>query len=280
MAELEASGPTRRKALWLMGGIGLVVLAADDVALRRPPPHSAGRGPGTPALLAPKPPSPSPSPKPVPVVRPAPWTSAPLTATVHPLRHLTEIAPAPPPAALALTIDDGPHPEWTPQILDLLAEHQVKASFFMISEMAREYSGLARRVADAGHQVSNHSRTHPLPFDGLSPKKLRTEIVDAQKEIADITGVLPALFRAPGGGWSKRAHTLMREHGMLPVDWSIDPSDWQRPGARSIRRSMLQGKAGDIILCHDGGGDRSQTVTALRTVVPKLKKRGLTFTAL
>ncbi|WP_245679301.1 polysaccharide deacetylase family protein [Actinomadura hibisca] len=280
MVDVGTSGPTRRKALWLMGAVGLVALGADDVRhspsavaqSRRPTPVP----PPTPSAS----PSPTPTPKPVPVVRPAPWTPEKLTATVQPLRHLPEIAPAPPVTALALTIDDGPDPDWTPQILDLLAEHQVKASFFMISEMAREYPKLARRVADAGHQVSNHSRTHPLPFDSLSPKRLRTEIVDAQKEIADITGVLPALFRAPGGGWSKRAYTIMGDHGMLPVDWSIDPSDWKKPGARSIRRSMLQSKAGDIILCHDGGGDRSQTVAALRTVVPTLKRRGLAFTAL
>ncbi|WP_433476376.1 polysaccharide deacetylase family protein [Spirillospora sp. CA-142024] len=225
MAEVKMSGPTRRKALRLMGVVGLVALGADDVA-RSPAAAAQPRRPATPPLSVVKQPSSPPTPKPVPVVRPASWTAEKLTATVHPLRHLPEIVPAPAPAALALTIDDGPDPQWTPRILDLLAEQQVKASFFMISEMAREYPGLARRVADAGHQVSNHSRTHPLPFGALSPKRLRAEIVDAQKEIADITGVLHHTRRIRVLGAT--AHPTAARVARRPGTWS---RTWRTPAA-------------------------------------------------
>ncbi|POM26506.1 Peptidoglycan-N-acetylglucosamine deacetylase [Actinomadura rubteroloni] len=279
MGESEHNRPTRRRALLLLGGAaGLAAFGADAARV------NVSRIAAPPLVPGPRPrpvlhPSPTPTPKPVPKPRPAPWTSTPLTTTQHPVYYLNQLSPAPPPNSIALSIDDGPHPSWTPRVLDLLAEHDVKASFCMIGEQVAEYPKIVQRVAAAGHQICNHTWTHPdLP--GLPEKRLRREIAHTHDKISQVAGIVPTLFRAPGGGWSKAVYEMVAEYDMLPLDWSVDPRDWSRPGVGHIRKTLLNAKAGSILLCHDGGGDRSQTLSALKTVIPKLKKRGLVFTAL
>ncbi|MGW4466247.1 polysaccharide deacetylase family protein [Micromonospora sp. NPDC004704] len=178
---------------------------------------------------------------------------------------------------IALTIDDGPHPEWTPRMLDLLARHQVRATFFLIGDRVREQPELARRVLAAGHTIGNHSMSHPQPFAALSPQRMRAEISRTQDEIVDATGVRPRLFRAPGGNWSRDVLRASADLGLSAVDWTVNPSDWRSPGVRRITRKLSRGRAGQVLLCHDGGGDRSQTVEALETVLPRLLDRGLRF---
>jgi peptidoglycan-N-acetylglucosamine deacetylase len=191
-----------------------------------------------------------------------------------------DLLPSAPPNAIALTIDDGPQLEWTPKVLDLLAEHQVKATFSLIGIQVKQFPSLARRIVESGHLLCNHTMTHPLDLPSLSTKKINAEITEAHVRIADATGVAPRLFRSPGGAWSRKVFEAAAKHGMVPIDWDIDPRDWSRPGTRHIRQSMLKAKGGDILLCHDGGGDRSETLKALRVVLPTLKKRGLQFVAL
>jgi peptidoglycan/xylan/chitin deacetylase (PgdA/CDA1 family) len=261
-----------------MGAAGLAALSADGVRRTAKPPHTAAPRPTSPGAR----PRAIIHPKPTPAPRPPSWTSAPVTATKPktPIRDLNELVPAPPPKTIALTIDDGPSPIYTPRVLDLLAEHEVHATFFIIGEQVKEFPKVTRRIADAGHQVCNHTMTHPLSLGHLSTKRVREEIVEAHDRIAQVTGIVPTFFRAPGGNWSKATMDTIAEHGMLPIDWAVDPRDWSRPGVGHIRRTLLTAKAGNILLCHDGGGDRSQTVKALKSVIPKLKKRGLTFVAL
>ncbi len=196
------------------------------------------------------------------------------------MHSLRDLAPAAPGNAVALTIDDGPHPEWTPKMLDLLAEHEVLATFSLIGWQVQRFPKLAERIVRAGHQLCNHTMHHPMPFDRLSPRRVTAEIADAQHRISDTTGVAPRLFRSPGGAWSRQVVHTADEHGMIPVDWDIDPRDWSRPGTRHIADSMLACRPGAILLCHDGGGDRSETLKALRTVIPRLKHRGLSFVSL
>ncbi|MGP4022744.1 polysaccharide deacetylase family protein [Actinomadura sp. 3N407] len=222
----------------------------------------------------------TPTPTPTPTPRPAAWTPAKLTALETPVRELSQLSPAPPPNSIALTLDDGPHPKWTPRILDLLAEEEVHATFFIVGEQVKEHPRITRRIADAGHQICNHTETHPMSIARMPEKKVRREIVDAHDRIADATGVVPRFFRSPGGAWSKTVLELTAENDMLPIDWAVDPRDWARPGVRRIRKALLKGKDGNILLCHDGGGDRFQTLKALEDAIPKLKKRGLTFIAL
>ncbi|MFF5261848.1 polysaccharide deacetylase family protein [Actinomadura viridis] len=261
-----------------MGAAGLATLAADSAGASTTPRTAA---PGTRRRAVPHP-SPSPTPTPTPTPRPAPWTPARLTAVKPktPIRDLKELVPPPPDRTIALTIDDGPNPTWTPRVLDLLAEHQVHATFFIIGEQVKEYPRLTQRIAAAGHQICNHTMTHPLSFDGLSRKRLKKEIGEAHDLIAQTSGIVPTFFRAPGGAWSPAVMDVIGEHGMLPIDWAVDPRDWARPGVGRIRKTLMGSDSGDILLVHDGGGDRSQTVRALRGAIPRLKKRGLTFVAL
>jgi peptidoglycan-N-acetylglucosamine deacetylase len=182
--------------------------------------------------------------------------------------------------ALALTIDDGPHPTWTPKVLDLLAEHGVRATFSIVGAQAQAYPKLVRRVVRAGHGLCNHSMTHPQPFGTRSNAAIRREIVGAQAAISDAAGKEPDLFRSPGGSWTEAVLDITDELGLTPVGWSVDPRDWSLPGTTAIEHTLLTARAGDILLCHDGGGNRSQTVTALDAVLPQLQDEGLRFVVL
>jgi peptidoglycan-N-acetylglucosamine deacetylase len=216
-------------------------------------------------------------------LRPAAHSAGPLPpvprrkTAIHGLR---EVRPFSPPNAIALTIDDGPHPEWTPKMLDLLAEHHVKATFSLIGEEVKRFPKLALRIVQSGHMLCNHTMHHPMGIGAMSPRHVDAEIAEAHDRIAQATGVAPRYFRAPGGNWSRAVFGSVARHGMLPIDWDVDPRDWARPGTRHIEHSMLGAKGGDILLCHDGGGDRSETIKALRRVIPALKKRGLAFVIL
>jgi peptidoglycan/xylan/chitin deacetylase (PgdA/CDA1 family) len=204
----------------------------------------------------------------------------PLPARTDAIHRLPDLYPTAPPHAVALTIDDGPQPEWTPKMLDLLAEFDVRATFSLIGIQVKQFPKLAERIVQAGHQLCNHTMNHPLDIGSLSRKKVDREITEAHDRIGHATGVAPKFFRSPGGNWSHAVFHSAARHGMIPIDWDIDPRDWSRPGTGHIKRAMLKATGGDILLCHDGGGDRSETIKALRKVIPQLKKRGLTFVPL
>jgi peptidoglycan/xylan/chitin deacetylase (PgdA/CDA1 family) len=122
--------------------------------------------------------------------------------------------------------------------------------------------------------------THPQPFGCLAPATLHQQIADAQSAITEAGGVAPALFRAPGGDWSAAVLSAVLELQLRPLGWDVDPRDWSRPGTALITHRLLAAQPGDILLCHDGGGDRTQTLESLRTVLPALKARGLRFVRL
>jgi peptidoglycan/xylan/chitin deacetylase (PgdA/CDA1 family) len=122
--------------------------------------------------------------------------------------------------------------------------------------------------------------THPQPFSRRSPAAIRQQITDAQSAIVDAGGVAPTLFRSPGGDWSTVVLSVVAGLRMLPVGWDIDPRDWSRPGVASITSHLLAARPGDILLCHDGGGNRAETIVSLGTVLPALKGRGLAFVTL
>ena len=203
-----------------------------------------------------------------------------IQAAHGPLFRVHDLIPHAPKRAVALTIDDGPNPTWTPRVLDLLAHHEVTATFCLIGIQVRQYPDLVRQIVDAGHQVADHTMHHPVNLCRLPQRRIDAEVGDAHKLIKDVIGVAPKLFRAPGGTWSRKLLRAVSKHDMLPLDWDVDPRDWSRPGTRHIARALLRARAGDILLCHDGGGDRSETLRALRTVIPRLKDRNLQFITL
>jgi peptidoglycan-N-acetylglucosamine deacetylase len=227
-------------------------------------------------------------------------TSAPSSATPHPTRTKTVTAEAQSPKAapkratkagddeplyyvhdgrkrIALTIDDGPSPIYTPQVLKLLEKYGVTAMFSMIGIQARAYPGIAREVADAGHVIANHTWTH-LDLPQLSSASVKDQLSRATGAIHKATGRTPKLFRAPYGAWSPEVLQLCAKARMTPVDWSVDPRDWARPGVNSIVDNIMSNtRTGSIILEHDGGGDRSETVAALSIVLPRLIDAGYRF---
>ena len=181
--------------------------------------------------------------------------------------------------AIALTIDDGPDPVYTPQILRLLALYRVTATFSMIGLHVAAYPDLARAVAEAGHHIANHTWTH-ADLAGLPLHGVQSEITQANQAIEAAVGARPALFRAPYGAWSARVIRECEGLQLTPVDWSVDPRDWSQPGTRSIISTIMhETRPGSIILEHDGGGNRAQTVAALGVVLPWLLQRGYRFVA-
>jgi peptidoglycan-N-acetylglucosamine deacetylase len=178
---------------------------------------------------------------------------------------------------IALTIDDGPNPVYTPQILRLLEKYRVAASFSMIGLEVDTYPGVAREVAAAGHVIANHTWSHP-DMAYLYPVVVADQMNRATDAIHRVTGRVPTLFRAPYGAWSPAVLQQCVKTGMTPLDWSVDPRDWSRPGTASIVRNIMGNtRTGSIILEHDGGGDRSQTVAALKIVLPRLLDAGYHF---
>ncbi|MGB6162721.1 MAG: polysaccharide deacetylase family protein [Pseudonocardiaceae bacterium] len=206
--------------------------------------------------------------------------AAPRAAAVKPASQVHDVRPGIAPDAIALTIDDGPHPLWTPRMLDLLHRNGIRATFSLIGAQAYSFPDLVKRILAEGHDVCNHTMTHPQPFGSSAPETIRQQIADAQSAIVDAGGVPPHLFRAPGGDWSAAVLSAVEDFRMVPIGWDIDPRDWSRPGIALVTSRLLTARPGDILLCHDGGGNRAQTIESLRTVLPVLKGRGLEFVTL
>jgi peptidoglycan-N-acetylglucosamine deacetylase len=178
-------------------------------------------------------------------------------------------------AAVALTFDDGPSPVWTPRILKLLAKYHVHATFCMIGEQVAEYPYLVREVVAAGDTLCNHSWDHDEFMDHSSAHHIRAEMTRTLAALHKAAPGAPVrYYRQPGGNWSRAIVATARSLGMSPLDWSVDPADWQKPPAADIVHDVKSTThPGSIILDHDGGGDRSRTYAALTTLLPYLRHR-------
>ncbi|MFE7672199.1 polysaccharide deacetylase family protein [Streptomyces albidoflavus] len=213
-------------------------------------------------------------------LRPLAGYAAPETARRLPTPVRTKPVLRMPGAAhpMVLTFDDGPDPRYTPPILDLLRRHHVRATFFVCGEMADTQGGLLRRMVDEGHVIGNHSWSHPL-LTRASTAVVRAELERTSEAVERAVGRPPQWMRAPYGAWNRRVFRLGAELGMDAFAWTVDSLDWKEPGTRTIIDQVLGGAGpGVIVLAHDAGGDRSQTVTALRTWLPRLLADGHRFT--
>ncbi|GLX40825.1 hypothetical protein Sros01_68980 [Streptomyces roseochromogenus] len=182
--------------------------------------------------------------------------------------------------AVAITIDDGPDPRWTPQVLQVLRQNHVKATFCMIGTNAQKYPELVRAVAADGHRLCDHSADHDVTMDHKPVAYQRKQILDGKAMIQKaVPGVAVDYYRAPGGAFTPDSRAVATESGMQPLGWSVDPKDWSRPGLPAIV-SAVEGKLPQqpTVLFHDGGGDRSETVAALKQYLPWLSARGYAFT--
>jgi peptidoglycan-N-acetylglucosamine deacetylase len=193
------------------------------------------------------------------------------------------------PRKLAITFDDGPDPRWTPRILDVLKEKRVPATFFVIGLDASQWPQILKREYAEGHAIGNHTYTHPA-FDEVSPTQLRWELNLTQRLIGSTLGAKSILFRPPYGidhqpEYAEEVSLLpvAQDMGYVIVGQKIDPHDWRQPygkqvPAQEIVDSVLRQAAnGNIILFHDGGGDRSETVAALPQIIDKLREEGYEF---
>lgn len=179
---------------------------------------------------------------------------------------------------IALTIDDGPSPTYTPEYLRLLAKLHIKAVFCLIGENVRRYPNLVKQIVAGGHVLCNHTMHHDEHLGTKSVSTIHTDLTATTAAIVKASGgVRPVFFRAPGGNWTSRLLAQSRQVGLTPLDWSVDPRDWSRPGVAHITSVIKNASPGSIILCHDGGGNRTQTYAALQKALPALKSRGLTF---
>jgi peptidoglycan/xylan/chitin deacetylase (PgdA/CDA1 family) len=172
---------------------------------------------------------------------------------------------------LFFSFDDGPDPLWTPRILQVLAKYGAHATFFELGTMQAAHPGLREQVLAAGNTIGSHSISHPQ-LTAISAAKRHHEIFD---------GPQSKCFRPPYGASNPKVRAEIKAAGMVQVLWDVDPRDWARPGTRAIVNNiMTHARKRNIILMHDGGGDRSQTVAALDKALRLLKAQGYSFPAM
>lgn len=176
---------------------------------------------------------------------------------------------------IALTFDDGPWPKTTEQILDILQENNIKATFFWLGAALKNNKEIAQRVANEGHAIANHTWNHR--YHKVSSSEAAKEIGDTANLIEEITGIQTSLFRPPGGVMNNGLVDYVYSQNYANIMWSVDSADW-RSGSDAISRNILnQAKSGGIVLMHDGGGNRAPTVKALPGVINELNKQGYKF---
>ena len=175
---------------------------------------------------------------------------------------------------LALTFDDGPHPAYTPKLLAILKQYNVRATFFLVGKMAEQYPDLVRAEMAAGHELGNHTYHHVNLLE-IPVGAVATEIKACGEVIQGITGQAPGLFRPPGGDYDKRVAETAESLGYTMVLWTDDPADYASPGVKLVTSRVLCDLSdGGIVLLHDGV---QQTVDLLAPLLAVLKAKGYEF---
>ncbi|MBR7831161.1 polysaccharide deacetylase family protein [Actinospica sp. MGRD01-02] len=183
--------------------------------------------------------------------------------------------------AIALTMDDGPHPAYTPQVLEILRRYDIKATFNMIGAQVGPNLSLVREVSSEGHTITNHTWDH-ADLSHLTYHQVIDEIDRCNEALAN-ANQHPTIFRAPFGNWSKAVYQACADRQLKPVAWSVDPRDWDTAHVDTqmiVHNVLAHTHPHSIILEHDGGGDRRNTVQALKTFIPVLLDRGYRFVAM
>lgn len=269
------------KRLWfkiaiVIGSISLILLFPDRLktansnSLAQIPPF----GNPPPNLLKPPKsqilPSPAATPSPKPLVEPLVF--APPAQFRNQIVYKASISDS---KVIALTFDDGPTAE-TLKILEILQKHNAVGTFFCLGANLRENPEIAKQVVKAGNAIGNHTWHHF--YHNVTEKTASDEIDNTGVHIYRSTGAKSLLFRPPGGRLNNGFADYAKKKNYVVVMWSIDPKDFSQPPAAAIARTVLsQATSGAIVLLHDGGGDRQQTVEAVSAIVPKLKQQGYRF---
>ena len=188
--------------------------------------------------------------------------------------------------AVALTFDDGPDPNYTSRVLDILAKHDVPAAFFVVGHRVRAHPELLLRAHSEGHVIGNHTESHSVFLHCRLWSKLRKEIADCNAAIQSVIGCLPTLFRPPHGFKNPALADVVRERSMTVVGWQVRGCDAVSSDPKAIEARVVESaEGGGIILLHDGSGlggtkDRSATLDALPAIIKQLRARGLRFVRL
>jgi peptidoglycan-N-acetylglucosamine deacetylase len=176
---------------------------------------------------------------------------------------------------VALTFDDGPWHKFTEQILKILHQNNIKATFFMIGENVKTYPQLAKEVLAEGHVIGNHTWHHW--YKPMTPQQATSEIESTADIIYQTTGAKTSLFRPPGGILDNGLVDYARNQNHSTILWSADSEDYRTPTVATLIKRATKVAPGGIVLMHDGGGDRSHTVKALPQIINKLRKQGYKF---
>ncbi|GAA2417236.1 hypothetical protein GCM10010420_54370 [Streptomyces glaucosporus] len=178
---------------------------------------------------------------------------------------------------LALTFDDGPNPTDTPELLEVLRKHRVKAVFCLWGDHVRQHPDLVRAIVRGGHTLCNHSMNHD-DMGAWDEERIRADLERTSAEIRKAAPGAPIpYFRAPYGSWGKSPE-VAASLGMQPLGWRLAIGDWEPPGTDELVRRVTEGVTpGAVVLMHDGGGDRSQTVEAVDRIIPQLRAEGWRF---
>ncbi len=178
---------------------------------------------------------------------------------------------------IALTFDDGPHPTLTPRILEILAQYNIPATFFMVGQNVLNYPEAARAVIRAGHEVGNHTFTHPH-IAGLDEKAIFDEIGKCEDALEELCEYRPHILRTPQGALTPSLERCLSDDDYILVLWSLDTRDWDNKSTASVVQAVLDNvQAGDIILMHDYIGHNSKTPDALEKIIPILLSQGYEF---
>jgi peptidoglycan-N-acetylglucosamine deacetylase len=175
---------------------------------------------------------------------------------------------------IALTFDDGPNSKYTPQILKILAQNDIHATFFLIGQHAHRYPELVKQIKLAGHEIGNHTYSH-VQLTKVPSTRIKLEVEKTRDIVFNITGKNTYLFRPPWGIFDNRSLAELAMRKFDAVLWSVDSRDWSRPGVNMIKKNVLSTvRNGSIVLCHD---DHDQIVAALPDIIKSLKEQGYQF---
>jgi peptidoglycan/xylan/chitin deacetylase (PgdA/CDA1 family) len=204
-------------------------------------------------------------------------TATPAAAVGRPTPTIVDTARGPGPA-VSYTFDDGPNPADTPRLLEVLRTHRVRAVFCLWGEFALAHPEVVRRIVAGGHVLCNHSLRH-ADMGSWTPDQIRADLLATN---AAIRSAVPRAripyFRAPFGSWGTTP-SVAAGLGMQPLGWRLAISDWEPPGTDELVNRLMTGiTPGAVVLMHDGGGDRSQTVDAVEQTIPLLRSAGYRFT--
>lgn len=178
---------------------------------------------------------------------------------------------------IALTFDDGPHPEYTAEILDILKEYNQKATFFVVGQNVKEYPEILRRTVAEGHEIGGHTYSHRY-INRMCDEEFLQDLKKTDEAILSVAGIVPKLMRPPGGGYNDHCLCLLENTGKTCILWNRDTRDWQCiPAATILSKLERSLEPGDIILFHDFNRRGSPTAEVLRTLIPAMLEEGYSF---